>query len=597
MTPRIYLARMMAKLNAIFGQGQIVSISVILVIAVAVGMVVFMFVNFAAPNTITIASGPNGSVFRSNAEKYKKILAREGVTLNILPSEGSMDNFKKLSNPKVAVDVGFVLGGEVNGADIGNLVSLGSISYQPLMIFYGGESKSLLSDFKGLRLDIGQDGSGTHSLALTLLKANGIEPDGSTIFVDTVPGDLARALLENRIDAIFVMGDSTSTDLMRQLLHSPNIRLFNFTQADGYTRRINYLNKLELPKGSLDFGKDIPAEDTYLIGPTVELIARTSLHPALSDLLLEAAREVHGAPGLFKRRGEFPSPQEHEFRISPDASRYYISGKSFLYRTFPFGIASLVARVLAVIVPIALLLIPALKVAPAIYRWRIESRIHRWYRALLDLERDAFKPSVDPKRREELMRNLDHIENAVSKIIVPASFGDLFYGLREHVGFVRNRLLSQYSVLKPESNPATKNHDGRDAELGRSFVNAGTGCHECERRAALSLAVVLARMMHLRLISEFGVPIRAASFRRVVKQVPERPDRIHVPAILLRLGRGKLKFGTVRMMNCAVATGKHVERGTVFVPLGGETHVMQRARSGFVFGRFRFNFHPGVSLE
>lgn len=437
---------MLAKLNALFGRGQVVSMSVILFIGLAVSTAIIIYLNSTTPNTITIASGPSGSVFQNNAEKYKKILARDGVTLNILPSEGSVDNFKKLSNPKVAVDVGFVLGGEVNGADIDNLVSLGSISYQPLMIFYRGKTKNLLSDFKGKRLDIGQEGSGTHTLSLALLKANGIEPNDGTILVDTLSGDSVRALRENRIDAIFLMGDSTSTDLMRQLLHTSDIHLYNFTQADGYTRRINYLNKLELPKGSLDFGKNIPAEDLYLVGPTVELIARNNLHPALSDLLLEAAREVHGTPGLFKKRGEFPAPLEHEFRISPDASRFYVSGKSFLYLTFPFWIASLVARTLEVIVPVALLLIPALKITPTIYRWRIESRINRWYRALLELERDAFKPSVDLKRREDLLRHLDHIEQAVNRIMVPASFGNLFYGLREHIGFVRDQLLSQYSV-------------------------------------------------------------------------------------------------------------------------------------------------------
>jgi TRAP-type uncharacterized transport system substrate-binding protein len=444
--PRIVLARAWTKLNALFGRGLVMTMAVILVVGLSLSMVVFLFMNSAAPTTLTISSGPKGSVFEKNAEKYKKILAREGVTLTVLPSEGSMENLKKLADPKLAVDVGFVLGGEIKETDISKLVSLGSISYQPLMIFYRGDAKALLSDFKGLRLEIGAEGSGTHTLALALLKANGIEPGGDTTLVNDLAGDSMAALMENRIDAIFVMGDSTSTDLMRQLLHTENIRLFNFSQADGYARRISYLNKLELPKGSLDFGKNIPAEDTYLVGPTVELIARSDLHPALSDLLIEAAREVHGTPGLFKKRGEFPSPVEHEIRISDDATRYYTSGKSFLYRTFPFWVAGLVARALAVIVPVALFLIPALKMAPAIYRWRIESRIHRWYRALLELERDAFKPSGDPKRREELLHHLDHIENTVSKIVVPARFGDLFYGLRGHIDFVRDRLKTQHEL-------------------------------------------------------------------------------------------------------------------------------------------------------
>lgn len=443
MSPKTYIPKMLSKLNGIFGQGQIVSISIIVFLALALGTAVLVFMNFGAPNSITITSGPRGSAFERVAERYKKILAKEGVTVNILPSEGSRDNLEKLSNPKVAVDLGFVLSGEVSKAGTGNLVSLGSVSYQPLMIFYRGEPKKLISDFKGQRLDIGEDGSGTHSLARTLLKANGIEVDGGTTFVNTAVGDEVRALLENRVDAIFVMGDSTSSEMMRSLLRAEDVHLFNFTQADGYVRRINYLNKLSLPKGSLDFGKDIPAEDTALIGPTVELIARDSLHPALSDLLLEAAREVHGGSSLFRKRGEFPSPQEHEFRISPDASRYYTSGKGFLYSTFPYGVASIIARVVAFVVPFALLLIPALRMAPAIYRWRIESRIHRWYRALLDLERDAFKPTADPKRREELLRHLDYIEDSVNKIVVPAAFGDLFYGLRGHICFVRNTLLSQ----------------------------------------------------------------------------------------------------------------------------------------------------------
>lgn len=442
-SPRIFVARVMDRLNTLFGRGLIVSMGVILLVGLTASIGIFAFMKSAAPNSITIASGPPGSTFQRNAEKYQKILAREGVKLKIVPSEGSSDNFNKLSNPKVAVDVGFVLGGEDNKVGAENLVSLGSVAYQPLMIFYRGEPRKLLSEFQGKRLDIGQDGSGTHALALTLLKANGIKPDDGTQLISAESGESGRALLEGRIDAVFLMSDSTSTDLMRKLLREPGIRLFSFTQADGYVRRINYLNKLEMPMGALDFGKNIPSEDLYLIGPTVELIARDNLHPALSDLLLEAAREVHSPPGLFKKRGEFPAPLEHEFRISPDATRYYASGKSFLYRTFPYWMASLIARLLAVVVPVVLLLIPALKIAPAIYRWRIEARIFPWYRALLEVERDAFKPAVDTRRREELLRHLDHIEHAVNKIIVPASFGDLFYGLRGHISFVRAGLIAQ----------------------------------------------------------------------------------------------------------------------------------------------------------
>jgi TRAP-type uncharacterized transport system substrate-binding protein len=450
---------LITRLDNLFGHGLVVSLGVILAIGLTVSLGVFTFFNTAAPTALTITGGPEGSSFSRNAEKYKKILAKEGVTLNILPSEGSTQNLSRLLDPKTKVDVGFVLGGEVAKTNVDQLMSLGSINYQPLMIFYQGNERHLLSEFKGARLDIGAEGSGTRLLALALLKANGIEPKGEAGFIEIDAKDPVTALEEKKIDAVFVMGDSTASDVLRKLLRTPDVHLFDVSQADAYVRRIGYLNKLVLPRGSLDFGKNVPPEDVHLIGPTVELVARDDLHPALSDLLLEAAREVHSGPGLFRKRGEFPAPLEHEFRVSPDATRYYATGKTFLYRTFPFWVASLIARTLAVLVPIVLLLIPGIRLAPAIYRWRIESRIHRWYKVLLDLERDA-QNSTGPERRAELLKKLDEIEASVNRIVVPASFGDLFYGLRGHVTFVRNSLLAE---TPPQAGADTGDEDSRPA--------------------------------------------------------------------------------------------------------------------------------------
>lgn len=459
LNPERFIDRLITKMHALFARGLVAYVSAIALIVFAVSLGVFLFINSAVPTTIVITAGTEGSVFRSLAEKYKKILAKEGITLKILSSEGTYDNLKKLANPKIPVDIGFVQGGETDGIDISRLFSLGSISYQPLILFYRGEPKSLISDFKGNRLDIGQKGSGSHSLALALLKLNGLEPGTDVTIVNTGAGDLVKAFTEKRIDAIFMMSDAASIDTIRKLLYTPGIHLFNFTQADGYTRRITYLSKLEVPRGAFDFGKDIPPEDIHLISPTVELIARDNLHPALIDLLLETARQVHSPAGIFRKNGEFPAPLEREFRISPNAKRYYDSGKSYLYRTFPFWLASLISRSIAAILPIALLLIPGLRIIPQIYRWRMRARVYRWYRVLFELERDSFSPSTDAGKREELLKRLDHIEKTVNRIIVPASFGDLLYALRGHISFVRERLLSDKSIAPHGTEPPTVKKD------------------------------------------------------------------------------------------------------------------------------------------
>jgi hypothetical protein len=435
------LKRVLAAFTETFGLSRAATISAILLVSSVTIFAVFWFLHSAPPGTITITSGPEGSAFRTTAEKYRKILARSGVKLNILTSEGSLENLKRLGDPSFRVDIGFVQGGVTNGVNTDKLVSLGSVAYEPLLLFYRSVAPmDLLSELNGKRLAIGLVGSGTRTLALALLEANGIAPGGTTGLLDLDGEGATEALLESNVDAVFLMGDSASSQNMRELLRTPEVRLFDFTQADGYTRRIHYLNKLELPKGCIDFGKNIPAQNVYLIAPTVELIARANLHPALTDLLLEAGREVHGNATLFQRRGEFPAPLEVDFQLSGEARRYYTSGKSFLYRSLPFWLASRVNRILVVFVPMIFVLIPGLRIIPTVYRWRIKLRIYLSYRALLLLEREMVVAST-PERRQELLSRLDHVEQAVNKMKVPASFADQFYGLRGDVAFVRAKLV------------------------------------------------------------------------------------------------------------------------------------------------------------
>jgi hypothetical protein len=407
------------------------SVFICLAICGAVAFVVFS----APPTTITITSGPEGSVFQRNAAKYASLLAAHGVTLKILLSHGSEENLQRLNDPSSPVDVGFVQGG-VSSKVSGDLVSLGSISHQPLMVFYRGAPIELLSQFSGKRLAIGPGGSGTRRLALTLLEANGIKVGGPTALLDLEPENASKALKEGTIDAAFLMGEAAPQGVMRELLRTPDIHLLGFSQAAAYSRRFGYLSVLELPQGGIDFGSNLPAHDVALIGPTIELVARENLHPALSDLLLEAAREVHGKGSLLQRKGEFPAPIEDDFRISSEAARFYKSGKSLFYRYLPFWLASLTSRIVVVFVPMIVVLIPVLRSIPFLYRWRIRSRIFRWYRALVAVERELFT-EVDSVKQKQLLARLDEIEHAVNQMKVPTFYADLFYGLRCHIDFVR----------------------------------------------------------------------------------------------------------------------------------------------------------------
>ncbi|EJN09616.1 TAXI family TRAP transporter solute-binding subunit [Herbaspirillum sp. YR522] len=403
----------------------------------------------APPSSITIAAGPADSNFWRVAERYRTILARDGIQLKLVETGGSLDNLKRLADPEQKVDVGFVQGGlaeSVKGSDA--LVSLGSISYVPVTVYYrsvpredGRPSPPLrqLSELVGKRIAIGGDGSGSSVLAATLLKANGVQQGGRTELLNLGGDETAQALTSGKIDAAFLMGDSVSLATIGKLLRAPGVRLLDFTQADAYVRRFRYLNALNMPMGVFDLARNLPARDTKLIAPTAELVARDDLHPALSDLLIEAAHEVHGKASVMQKAGEFPAPLEHEYRISDDAARYYKSGKTLVYRTLPFWLASLVDRALVIVLPVILLLIPGIRLVPMLYGWRIRSRIYRWYGELIALERGLARDGAN--EQADTLQRLDEIEVAVNRMKMPLAFADQFYVLREHIGFVRARLV------------------------------------------------------------------------------------------------------------------------------------------------------------
>jgi hypothetical protein len=418
------------------------SLTALFLLSLAAAALLWVWLS-APPRSITITSGPPGSSFQSNAEAYQTALAERGITLHIVPSGGSLDNLQRLEAKDSGVDLGFVQGGIVGDDPPPGLVSLGTISNQPVWIFYRGATRiARLSELAGQRIGIGAAGSGVQSLAKTLLGANGITGAPSTL-VEQSTEAAAKAFQAGQLDAVFMMGDSAPLQTLRTFIRSPAIQAFSFTQADAYLRKFAtlHLNKIVVPQGGFDLGQNLPAQDLTLIGPGVELIARRGLNSAISDMVLDAAQEVHARrTSILARKGEFPAPLDHGFPLSADAVRFYKSGKGFMYDwVHSFWLANLVNRLLVAVVPFLLILIPAVRLLPVVYRWSVQLRIYRCYRPLLRVERDA-GTTLTAARAAELLERLQAIEAEVNALKVPASFASQFYDLRHHVVFVRNRL-------------------------------------------------------------------------------------------------------------------------------------------------------------
>ena len=401
-------------------------------------VIAYQFVAPAPPRTITMATGsPQGTYF-STGQAYQEILAREGVTLNLINTAGSIENIKLLETASEKVDIAFVQGGTSQLSQGGNLVSLGSLFFEPLWIFHRAAlALERPPDLKGLRVAVGPEGSGTKILSLQLLGLNGID-DANTQILSYGSRKAAELLLNGEIDVAFFVANHR-TKFILQLFKSRTIALMGLDRAEAYAIRFPYLHVLKLPEGVIDFVANIPPRTLTLVAPTAHLVAHSDLHPALIELLVYAAEEVHYKGGGFEKQGQFPAPKYLDFKLSKEAARYYKSGPSLLMRYFPFWVANFISRMKVLLLPLIVLLFPLVKMMPPAYRWRMRSRIYRWYAELETIDAEINQKET-PLNIEKTTTDLAELERKVAGISVPLAFREKLYGMRLHIELLRKKL-------------------------------------------------------------------------------------------------------------------------------------------------------------
>ncbi|HWW72015.1 MAG TPA: TAXI family TRAP transporter solute-binding subunit [Duganella sp.] len=422
---------------------------------VGVCLLAYWLVDPAPPRTVRLATGQENSAYEEFGKKYAAALAKHGVKVTLVPSAGSGENLRRLRAGEV--DIAFVQSGSTNeeAAEREGLSSLGSLFVEPLWLFLretkGQPPITQLSQLKGKKINFGPKGAGAPRLFRQVLSLNGLEKEDVERFsLANTPATVE--LLEGRIDGL-VFTSAPEAPLIQMLLQTPGIRLFNFSQAEAYARKLPFLTHVVLPQGIVDLGRDIPAEDYKLIAPTATLVARDDLHPALVDLFVQAASGIHNGAGWFQQQGQFPSAKYTEIPVDAEAAKFYKNGPPLLQRYMTFWLANFFDRMWVVVLALSALVIPLSRIIPPLYVWRIRSRVYRWYGQLRTVEQQVEGAPEGTRMQvyEAQLKRLDEIEELVNQISIPLSFADGLYGLRSHIQFVRKRI----QFLMEEGTPAT----------------------------------------------------------------------------------------------------------------------------------------------
>jgi len=408
-----------------------------MVIVVAGLLFAYQFVKPAPPDRIVLATGQEDGAYRRFGEMIAAYLAAQGIETELVATAGAVENLELLESGET-VDLGFVQGGLAARMPTENVVVLGSLYLEPLWWFVRADSAiTAIGDLVGKRVAIGKEGSGTRTVALSMLNLHGIEDENATL-LDVPTAELAEAFADGSIDAAFLVSAPESATFMDLALQS-GVRLQGLDRAPAYLRRYGYFSSVSLPQGVLDLQDDLPPNDVTTVGLTAMLGANHELHPALVDLLLIGAAEIFGGHSLLADDGEFPSRRYVDLPLSEEAKRHFKNGPPLLMRYLPFWAATLIDRLWVMLLPVIGLAIPLVKMVPPAYRWRIRRRLLRMYGELEQID-PLVNPVHDVADREDRLERLDKLDSGAVIGSVPKSYTDDIYKLRRDIDLVRRRL-------------------------------------------------------------------------------------------------------------------------------------------------------------
>lgn len=401
------------------------------------------FIQPSVKKEITIATGSIDGEYYKTALQYKELLEKQKVKVNIVTSNGSLENIELLNEKKV--DIAFVQNGIEIVKNENNLQAIASVYYEPLWIFYKNEDYKInyIIQLISKKISIGNEGSGTKDLALKLLKDNGLDNTNTQISTSSNK-EAKNLLLKGEIDAMFMIS-SADSQIVKELLENPNITLFNFKRAKAYSRKYTFLESNTLYEGTIDLYKNLPYEDINLLMTSANLIVRDDFSDELIRLILKEIKPLHNKKALFEADNQFPNINNISAEINENAQRYFTYGDTWLEKLFPYWIASNIDRLKILLIPLITLMLPLSKGFFPLYRWSIRSKIYKWYKQIQKI--DLLSEDAKNEDLQNYLKEISKLKHEIkAETKVPLSYMGEYYDLIMHLELIITKINSKLTA-------------------------------------------------------------------------------------------------------------------------------------------------------
>lgn len=313
-------------------------------VLVVLGVLVWWLVPIreASPSgSVTFSTGVNRGVYQRYGELLSPYLDRDlpNVSIKLTTSEGSQQNLARVARGEAQFTIATADAVAKYQKDRG-------VGYQRLrgcarlyddyvqLVVPKGSAVRTTADLRGLRVGVGQDGSGVRLIADRLLKAAGLDPEADIEAVPDGIDTMPESLEHHRLDAFFWSG-GLPTAAVEQLSERFAVRLVPLEpaliaklHATGESAS-HYYRSAEMPADAYSDAQDGEAVPTVAVA---NLLVTTDLTDAalaegftrtVIDSRDRIGKEVHPAQLVDLRTAIYTDP----LPLHEGAKRYYRSVK------------------------------------------------------------------------------------------------------------------------------------------------------------------------------------------------------------------------------------------------------------------------------
>lgn len=405
-------------------------------------LISLLFSGLYIPNSMTIATGDINGTYHKAGLIYKEELAKKGIEVTLLNSQGSVDNLNLLKEKKV--DMAFIQNNLISKDQTPDyLKGVASLYNEPIFVFYRKALNiKLLSEIKEKKVSVGKKGSGTYFISTKLLEINDIsENQIKPEYLSYL--DSAKELLAGKIDVAFMV-TSFDNNVIKELISNKDIGLLSFDNYKAYKYHSVNLSTLSLPQGYYDIGKNIPAKEITLLTTLATLVCQKDLHPRIIESLLIIIKEITQKDydktlSLENKDFKFPSDKFIDFPMHSASELYFRDGPSFLTRYFSYGAALFISRLKYFLLPLIPFIVLFARVIPSVYNFRLGLIMKKKYKELGEIEKLVVKTD-SKKELENLQKRINELKNDmdITSEKIPAQYQRNIYDWKMHISLIED---------------------------------------------------------------------------------------------------------------------------------------------------------------